>query len=37
MCEQIGTPAQVMFPRWIPSGGDPEVMASGKGAKNRDA
>ena len=33
MCEQFGTPAQVMFPRWIPSGGDPEVMAPGKGAK----
>src|SRR6478672_4101652 len=33
MCKQFGMPAHVMFPRWIPSGGDPEVMAPGKGAK----
>jgi hypothetical protein len=31
MCEQFGTPAQVRFPRWIPSGGDPEVMAHSGG------
>lgn len=33
MCEQFGTPAQVMCPRWIPSGIDPEMMAPAKGAK----
>ena len=33
MCEQFGTPAQVRFPRWIPSGSDPEVIAPGKGGK----
>ena len=33
MCEQFGTPAQVIASRYIPSGGDPEVIASGKGAK----
>ena len=27
MCQQVGTPAQVRFPRWIPSGSDPEVIA----------
>ena len=31
MCEQFGTPAQVRFPRWIPSGGDPEVMVHSGG------
>ena len=33
MCEQFGTPAQAMFPRWIPPGRDPEVIPLGKGAK----
>ena len=33
MCEQFGTPAQVRFPRWIPSGSDPEVITLGKGGK----
>ena len=33
MCEQFGTPAQVRFPGWIPSGSDPEVIALGEGGK----
>ena len=30
MCGQFGTSAQVMLPKWIPSGGDPEAMAPAK-------